>query len=219
MRDNLLPLFLNGRIRTRRKEMEIHLIKEYLPKPKDTLRTQEYKKEMLRDTIIIERVTILEITPKGNIRYEETLQGPTIITMATKTKSHMIEEVIEEKGEGMVEEEEALLMIMEKFMVHKRGQQTPCMKGMPIINLNISFFLLFLLHLLWMLGIISLVDSGASHHFSLYREVISNLVERKSCFNIILGYKFNHPIKCSEFAKFYLECGESILIHDVIYLS
>eukprot|EP00253_Pinus_taeda_P006149 PITA_06149 len=40
-----------------------------------------------------------------------------------------------------------------------------------------------------------LVDSGATHHFSGYKEVLSNLVERETKLNIILGDNSTHPMK------------------------
>lgn len=49
-----------------------------------------------------------------------------------------------------------------------------------------------------------LVDSGATHHFSSYKEVLSNLVDRESNLKIILGDNSTHPIKGFGSVKFYL---------------
>ena len=64
-----------------------------------------------------------------------------------------------------------------------------------------------------------MVDSGATHHFSSYKEVLSNLVERESNLKIILGDKSTHPVKGFGSVKFHFNYGESILLHDVMYVS
>lgn len=63
-----------------------------------------------------------------------------------------------------------------------------------------------------------MVDSGASHHFSGYKEVVSNLVERETNLNIILGDNTPHLIKGFGSVKFHLNFGESVLLHDVMYV-
>jgi len=40
-----------------------------------------------------------------------------------------------------------------------------------------------------------LVDSGVTHHFSGYNEVLSNLVQKESNLKIILGDNSTHPVK------------------------
>lgn len=63
-----------------------------------------------------------------------------------------------------------------------------------------------------------LVNSGATHHFSGCKEVLSNLIERKSNLKIILGDNATHPVKGFVSAKFHLDSEESILLHDVMYV-
>jgi len=64
-----------------------------------------------------------------------------------------------------------------------------------------------------------LVDSGATHHFSRYKEVLSNLVEEESNFKVILGGNSTHPIKGFGSIKFHLDFMEFVLLHDVMYVS
>ena len=47
-----------------------------------------------------------------------------------------------------------------------------------------------------------LVDSGATHQFSGYKEVFSNLVERESNLKIILGDNSTHPTKVLDPSNF-----------------
>jgi len=63
-----------------------------------------------------------------------------------------------------------------------------------------------------------MVDSGASHHFSGYNDVLSNLVGRESSLKIILGDNSTHPVKVFESINFHLGSEESILLHDVMYM-
>jgi len=110
---------------------------------------------MLSATIVIEKVTMLEIALRREMRQEETLQGPTTITVAITTTCHMIEEM-----EEVMIEEETLPMIMKKAIVHKRGQEILGMKVMLLINLSIFLFLHFLVPLLWILGIVGWLIVG-----------------------------------------------------------
>lgn len=61
-------------------------------------------------------------------------------------------------------------------------------------------------------------DSGATHHFSSYKEVLSNLVERESNLKITLGENSTHPINGLGSVKFHLNSRESIILHDVMYV-
>jgi len=74
------------------------------------------------------------------------------------------------------------------------------------INLNIFLFLPLLVHLLQIHEMV--VDSGATHHFSGYKEVLSNLVERESNLKIILGDNSTHPMKVFGSIKFQLNSRE-----------
>lgn len=63
-----------------------------------------------------------------------------------------------------------------------------------------------------------LVDNGATHHFSGYKEVLSNLVQRETKLKIILGDNSTHPVKGFGCVKFQLNSRESVLLHDVMYV-
>ena len=54
----------------------------------------------------------------------------------------------------------------------------------------------------------------STHHFSGYKEVLSNLLERETNLNIILGDNTTHPIKGFDSIKFHLNSSESVLLHD-----
>jgi len=64
-----------------------------------------------------------------------------------------------------------------------------------------------------------LVDSGAIHHLSRYKELLSNPVERETRLKIILGDNSTHLVKGFRSVKFQLKYGESIMLHDVMYVS
>jgi len=53
----------------------------------------------------------------------------------------------------MIEEEETLLMIVKKFIIHKGGQEIPGLKVKLLTNMNVLLFLYFLFHVVQMLGI------------------------------------------------------------------
>lgn len=63
-----------------------------------------------------------------------------------------------------------------------------------------------------------LVDSGAIHHLSGYKEVLSILVERETRLNIILGDNSTQPVKGFGSVKFQLNSRELVLLHDVMYV-
>jgi len=64
-----------------------------------------------------------------------------------------------------------------------------------------------------------LVDSGAFGHLSGYKEVFSNLVEKETSLKFILGDNSTHPVKGFGSIKFHLDSSESILLHDVMYVT
>lgn len=63
-----------------------------------------------------------------------------------------------------------------------------------------------------------MVDSGASRHFSGYREVLSNLVERETNWKIILGDNSTYLVKGFGSVTFHLDYGEIVHLHDVMYV-
>lgn len=64
-----------------------------------------------------------------------------------------------------------------------------------------------------------LVDSGVSRQFPKYKEVLSNLDEREIGLKIILRDNSTYQVKGFGSVKFDLYSGESILFHDVMYVS
>lgn len=62
-----------------------------------------------------------------------------------------------------------------------------------------------------------MVDRGASRHFSKYREVFSNLVERETNLKIIFGDNCTYLVKGFGSVTFYLDYGETVLC-DVMYV-
>ena len=145
-----MPTFLKERKRMQRKKKESYLNLEELLNLIKVPRIQEGEIEMLSATIVIERVTMLEIVPKREFLQEETLQGPTKITVASTTTG--IEEGIKE--------EETPPIIVKIIIVHQRGQGTPSIKEMLLINLNIFLFPHYLVHLLQILGIVGWLIVG-----------------------------------------------------------
>lgn len=111
---------------------------------------------MLNATIVIERVTMVEIIPNREMLQEETLQGLTTITVASTIIGRMNEEM---EGE-MKEEDKTLPMIVTIAIVHQRSQGTPGMKVMLLINLNIFIFSHYLVHLPRILGIVDWLVVG-----------------------------------------------------------
>ena len=63
-----------------------------------------------------------------------------------------------------------------------------------------------------------LVDSGASKHFSGYKEALSNLVERETNLNFILGDNSTHQVKGYVSVSFQLDDGKSIFLQEVLYV-
>lgn len=97
---------------------------------------------------------MLEIAPKRTMDHA---------TILEETTSSMIKEG--EMTKGMitmedVKEEEMLQVIMKKIVIHKRCQDSPGMKLMLRINLNIFLFLPLLGHLLWIHGTIGWLIVG-----------------------------------------------------------
>ena len=60
------------------------------------------------------------------------------------------------------------------------------------------------------------MDSGASRHFTGYREVLSNLAERETNMKLLLGDNSSHPVKGSGFVSLHLETGQTIHLQDVL---
>lgn len=63
-----------------------------------------------------------------------------------------------------------------------------------------------------------MVDRRASRHLSGYKEVLSNPVGRETSLKIILGENSTYPVKGFGSVKFDLDFGESVLLHEVMYV-
>lgn len=63
-----------------------------------------------------------------------------------------------------------------------------------------------------------MVNSGASRHFTGYKEVLSNLIEREIDLKIMLGDQSTYPIKGLGFVYFHLDQGKTISLQEVLYV-
>ena len=63
-----------------------------------------------------------------------------------------------------------------------------------------------------------LVDSGASRHFTRYREVLSNLVKKETNLKINFGDNSTYHVKVFGFVSFRLDYGDIIHLHDVMHV-
>eukprot|EP00253_Pinus_taeda_P026306 PITA_26306 len=63
-----------------------------------------------------------------------------------------------------------------------------------------------------------LIDSGASRHFTGYKEVLSNLVEKKTNLEIILGDNATYPMKGIGIVTLHLNQGQTIHLQEVLYV-
>eukprot|EP00253_Pinus_taeda_P002314 PITA_02314 len=63
-----------------------------------------------------------------------------------------------------------------------------------------------------------LIDSGVSRHFTWYKEALSNLVEKKTILEIILGDIATYPMKGIGTITFHLNQGQTIHLKEVLYL-
>ena len=63
-----------------------------------------------------------------------------------------------------------------------------------------------------------LIDSGASRHFTGYKEVLYNLVEKETNLEIILGDDMKYPVKGVGNISLKLNQGNMIHLQDVLYV-
>eukprot|EP00253_Pinus_taeda_P029346 PITA_29346 len=63
-----------------------------------------------------------------------------------------------------------------------------------------------------------LIDSGASRHFTGYKEVLHNLVEKETNLEIVLGDDMKYPVKSVGNVSLKLNQGNTIHLQDVLYL-
>eukprot|EP00253_Pinus_taeda_P024331 PITA_24331 len=63
-----------------------------------------------------------------------------------------------------------------------------------------------------------LIDSGASRHFTGYKEVLHNLVEKETNLEIVLGDDMKYPVKGVGNVSLELNQGNTIHLQDVLYV-
>eukprot|EP00253_Pinus_taeda_P006397 PITA_06397 len=63
-----------------------------------------------------------------------------------------------------------------------------------------------------------LIDSGASRHFTGYKEVLYNLVEKETNLEIVLGDDMKYPVKGASNVSLKLNQGNTIHLQDVLYV-
>eukprot|EP00253_Pinus_taeda_P016183 PITA_16183 len=63
-----------------------------------------------------------------------------------------------------------------------------------------------------------LIDSGASRHFTRYKETLSNLVEKKTNMEIILGDNATYPVKEIGTVTLNLNQGQTFHLQEVLYV-
>jgi len=63
-----------------------------------------------------------------------------------------------------------------------------------------------------------LIDSGASRHFTGYKEAISNMIENDTNLEIILGDNATYPVKGVGNVTLQLNQGNTIHLQEVLYV-
>jgi len=63
-----------------------------------------------------------------------------------------------------------------------------------------------------------LIDSGASRHFTGYKEALSNLIEKDTNLEIILGENATYPMKGVGNVTLQLNQGNIIHLQEVLYI-
>eukprot|EP00253_Pinus_taeda_P032298 PITA_32298 len=66
--------------------------------------------------------------------------------------------------------------------------------------------------------VIWLIDSGASRHFTGYKEVLHNLIEKETNLEIVLGDNMKYPVKGVGNVSLKLNQGNTIQLQDVLYV-
>lgn len=63
-----------------------------------------------------------------------------------------------------------------------------------------------------------MIDSGASRHFTGYKDVLSNLIEKDTNLEIILGDNATYPVKGVGNVTLQLNQGNTIHLQEVLYV-
>ena len=63
-----------------------------------------------------------------------------------------------------------------------------------------------------------MIDSGASRHFTGYKEALSNLIEKDTNLEIILGENATYPMKGVGNVTLQLNQGNIIHLQEVLYI-
>ena len=63
-----------------------------------------------------------------------------------------------------------------------------------------------------------MIDSGASRHFTGYKEALSNLIEKETNLEIILGDNTTYPVKGTGTITIHSNQGQILHLQDVLYV-
>ena len=63
-----------------------------------------------------------------------------------------------------------------------------------------------------------LIDSGASRHITGFKEALSDMVEKDTNLEIILGYNATYPMKGTGTVTLHLSQGQVLRLQDVLYV-
>ena len=64
-----------------------------------------------------------------------------------------------------------------------------------------------------------LIDSGASRHFTSYKEALSNLIEKETNLEIVLGDNAKYLVKSVRNVTLQLNQGNTIHLQEVLYVN
>ena len=63
-----------------------------------------------------------------------------------------------------------------------------------------------------------MIDSGAARHFTGYKEALSNLIEKMTNLEIILGDNATYPVKGIGIFTLHLNTGQTLHLQEVLYV-
>ena len=101
-----------------------------------------------------------------------------------------------------------------------KGQEIPDMMKVMLLKKQNEFYLISTLSIASPPDTLDhwLIDSGASRHFTGYKEAISNLVEKKTNLEIILGDNATYPVKRIGIVTLHFNQGQTIHLQEVLYV-
>jgi len=136
----------------------------------------------------------------------------TTISGATTIKG-MVDSTTKEKG--------MLLLLIKEMVALPRDQETLGMMNlMLLITSKKNFILLIVLSTASPLNTLGnwLIDSGASRHFTGYKEALSNLFENDTNLEIILADNATYPVKGVENVILRLNQDNTFHLQEVLYV-